>query len=83
MVTHICSLINMTEEELNIEMFNVEPVLIDTSPRDSSTYVINPVISNNLTDRLKILKKSLQLNHLNKEEKFSILLIIKNYNDIL
>jgi len=73
----------MTEEELNIEMFNVEPVLIDTSPRDSSTYVINPVISNNLTDRLKILKKSLQLNHLNKEEKFSILLIIKNYNDIL
>ena len=73
----------MTEEELNIEMFNVEPVLIDTSPRDSSTYVINPVISNNLTDRLKILKKSLQLNHLNKEEKLSILLIIKNYNDIL
>jgi len=73
----------MTEEELNIEMFNVEPVLIDTSPRDSSTYVINPVISNNLMDRLKILKKSLQLNHLNKEEKLSILLIIKNYNDIL
>jgi len=32
-------------------------------------------------NKLKILKKSL-LNHLNKEEKLSILPIIENYNDI-
>jgi len=49
-----------TEKELNIEtlVIDVEPVLIDTSLRDS-TYVINSVISNNLTDKLKILKKNL------------------------
>jgi hypothetical protein len=36
-------LINTTEKEVNIETptINVEPVLIDTSPRDSSTHIIN------------------------------------------
>ena len=47
-----------TEKELNIEtsVINVEPVLIDTNPRDSPTFAINSVISNNLMDRLKILR---------------------------
>jgi len=53
-------IINTTKEELNIEtlVINVEPVLIDTSPRDNSTYIINSMISNNLTNRLKTLKKT-------------------------
>ena len=77
-------LVNTTENEINIEtpLIDVEPVLIDTSPRDSSTYIINSVISSNLTDRLKILKENLRLNHLNKEEESSILPIIENYNDV-
>jgi len=51
-------LINTTEKELNIEtpIIDVESVLIDTSPRDSSAYVLNSVVSNDLTERLKILK---------------------------
>jgi len=40
------------------------------------------VISNNLSNRLKILKENLRLNHLNKEETLSILFIIEDYNDI-
>lgn len=77
-------LINTTEKELNIEtpVIDVEPVSIDTSPRDSSAFAINSVISNNLTDRLKILKENLRLDHLNEEEKLSILPIIENFNDI-
>lgn len=76
--------INTTEKELNIEtpIIDVEPVSINTSPRDSSAFAINSVISNNLTDRLEILKENLRLNHLNEEEKFSILPIIEDYNDI-
>lgn len=71
-------LINTTEKELNIEtpIIDVEPVQIDTSPRDSFTYVVNSVISNankSLTDRLKILNENLRLEHLNKEEKSSLL----------
>ena len=77
-------IINTTEEELNIEtpIIDVESVLVDTSPRDSSAYVVNSVVSNNLTKRLETLKDNLRLDHLNKEEKSSILPIIENYNDI-
>ncbi|KMQ89530.1 enzymatic polyprotein endonuclease reverse [Lasius niger] len=75
---------NTNEEELYLEIpvINVEPVEITTSPRDSFTYQINSVISNNLTQRLKLLKENLQLNHLNEEEKQSILPVIEDYNDI-
>jgi transposase InsO family protein len=77
-------LINTTEKDVNIETptINVEPVLINTSPRDSSTYIINSITSNNLVNRLKILRENLRLDHLNKEEKLSIIPIIENYNDI-
>ena len=47
-------LINTTEKEFNIEtpVINVDSVLIDTSSRDSLTFAINLVISNNLMDNV-------------------------------
>lgn len=60
--------INTTEKELRLEIpeIEVEPVEIATSPRDSSTYRVNPVISTNLLERVKLLRENLKLEHLNK-----------------
>lgn len=76
---------NTTEKEINLEIpiVDVEPVdIVPTSPRDSFTYKIDSVISNNLTQRLNILKENLKLDHLNEEEKQSILPVIEDFNDI-
>lgn len=75
---------NATEKEVNLEIpaIDVEPVDITTSPRDSFTYQIDSVISENLMQRLDLLKQNLRLDHLNEEEKQSIQPVIENFNDI-
>jgi hypothetical protein len=76
--------VNTTEKELKLEMpvIDLESVDITTSPRDSFTYKIDSVISENLIHRIDLLKQNLRLNHLNNEEKQSIEPIIENFNDI-
>ena len=57
------------------------PVLVDTNLKDGFAYVLNSVISNDLTERLKTLN-NLRLDHLNKEERKTIIELCKEYSDV-
>lgn len=76
----ITSVLNTTDQEINIEIPEIELKIIDDNFSN-----INALSRKNInynSDRLKLLKDTLRLKHLNKEESDSIIEICTEFNHI-
>jgi len=73
---------NMTDKKIRINKssLTLEPF------QESSSFIFSYSVSNDLvlpiSERLKILEQNLRLDHLNPEEKYTVLKICSKYNEI-
>lgn len=74
------TILNTSEEELIIDKISVELEPFD--PLIASVFSISPPFTANHNERLKILHENLRLDHLNMEEKNSIVDLCNSYHDI-